>query len=138
MTADILTRDQRRSQRKRNVRPLTLYMVRTSKAEAAQRRALWPDTDHWRPTLRSECADVPRPCPYVGCRHHLYLDVTSFGSLTLNFPDLEPWELEHSCSLDVADAGKSTAEMVGDLMNITRERIRQVESAARQRMKGAA
>ena len=27
------------------------------------------------PTLRSQCVNMPRPCLYVSCRHHLYLDV---------------------------------------------------------------
>jgi len=45
----------------------------------------------------------------------------------LNFPDLEPWELEETCSLDVADRGGITLEEVGDILNLTRERVRQVE-----------
>jgi hypothetical protein len=49
------------------------------------------------------------------------------GSLKLNFPDLEVWELPETCSLDVADRGGMTLEEVGEIMNLTRERIRQVE-----------
>jgi len=45
----------------------------------------------------------------------------------LNFPDLEPWELVDTCALDVAERGGVTLEEVGEIMNMTRERIRQVE-----------
>ena len=67
----------------------------------------------------------------MGCRHHLYLDVHPVtGSLKLNFPHLEPWELERTCSLDEATAGPKTLEEVGAKMNVTRERVRQVEREA--------
>jgi hypothetical protein len=66
----------------------------------------------------------------VSCRHHLYLDVNRKGGVKLNFPDLEPWDMVESCSLDVADRGGETLETVGALMNVTRERIRQLEEKA--------
>ena len=81
-----------------------------------------------RPKTRGECGD--RPCPWVSCKHHLYLDVTAIGSLILNFPDIEPWELSETCALDVAEMDGLTLEEVGDLMNITRERVRQLEQMA--------
>lgn len=82
-----------------------------------------------RPRTRAECAEGPRPCLFISCKHHLFLDVNpETGSVKLNFPDKEPWELEESCALDVADRGGTTLEEVGVIMNLTRERIRQVES----------
>jgi hypothetical protein len=84
-----------------------------------------------RPTTRGECATGPRPCPFVGCRHHLYLDVArGSGAIKLNFPDVEVWEMPHSCVLDVAEQDGVTLERVGDIMNLTRERIRQIEARA--------
>ncbi len=81
-----------------------------------------------RPQTRAECAGEQRPCPWVSCKHHLYLDVNPrTGSIKLNFPDLEPWELKQTCALDVADDGGHTLEEVGDITNLTRERIRQLE-----------
>ena len=69
-----------------------------------------------------------RPCPWVACKHHLYLDINpETGSIKINFPDLEPWELQNTCALDVAERGGITLEEVGEIMNLTRERIRQVE-----------
>lgn len=80
------------------------------------------------PATRAECAGGIRPCPFVSCRHHLYLDVDEVrGSLKLNFPDLEVWEMPETCSLDAADREGMTLEEVGEAMNLSRERIRQVE-----------
>jgi len=89
---------------------------------------LYPPVDIPRPTTRDECRGEARPCPWVACKHHLYLDINpETGSIKINFPDLEPWELSHTCALDVAERGGITLEEVGEIMNLTRERIRQVE-----------
>jgi hypothetical protein len=72
----------------------------------------------------------------VSCKHNLYLDVNpSTGSIKLNFPDKEIWELEETCALDVADRGGITLEEVGGIMNLTRERIRQVETRGLQKLR---
>src|SRR5439155_26727050 len=85
----------------------------------------------WKPRTRAECVDGPRPCPFVSCQHHLYLDVSArTGAIKLNFPDLEVWEMNETCALDIADRGGTTLEDVGAIMNLTRERIRQVEVKA--------
>jgi len=82
-----------------------------------------------RPRSRADCANGPRPCMFISCKHHLYLDVNpATGSIKLNFPDMEVWELAETCALDVADRGGITLEEVGSIMNLTRERIRQVET----------
>ena len=82
-----------------------------------------------RPRTRADCAQGVRPCMFISCKHHLYLDVNpSTGSIKLNFPDREVWELAETCALDVADRGGITLEEVGSIMNLTRERIRQVET----------
>jgi hypothetical protein len=81
-----------------------------------------------RPRTRGECSSGPRPCPWVSCHHHLYLDVNpESGSIKINHPHLDPWELNNTCALDVADRAGITLEEVGEIMNLTRERIRQVE-----------
>jgi hypothetical protein len=83
-----------------------------------------------RPRVRKECLQKERPCLFVSCKHHLYLDVNpETGSIKLNFPDKEVWELRETCALDVAERGGLTLEEVGEILNLTRERIRQVEAA---------
>ncbi|HEX6272024.1 MAG TPA: hypothetical protein VFZ53_03255 [Polyangiaceae bacterium] len=102
-----------------------------------QAEALEAESD--RPHTRSQCVDGPRPCPHVSCRHHLYLDVNpNTGTIKLNFPDLEVWELAFSCALDVADLGGTAIELVSELMNVTRERIRQIEMQALSRLASTA
>jgi Sigma-70, region 4 len=126
-----ITREQRRSRRKREVRARTISVKRMTKRELEIGRLLYPESDYWRPRTRSECAGGPRPCPFVSCKYHLYIDVSPrTGAIKLNFPDLEVWEMGESCALDVADRGGTTLEDVGAIMNLTRERIRQVEVKA--------
>lgn len=81
-----------------------------------------------RPVARGDCLDGPRPCPWLSCRHHLYLEVAGDGFLRPNFPEIEPSEMQESCSLDVADRGGAKLADVGALLNITRERARQIEA----------
>lgn len=118
-----------RSRRKRAVRARTINVLRETKQERELARWLYPDaSDVVKPAVREDCDRGVRPCPFVSCKHHLYLDVSPrTGAIKLNFPDLEPWEVEESCALDVADRGGATLEDVGAIMNVTRERIRQVE-----------
>ncbi|MDX9722683.1 MAG: sigma factor-like helix-turn-helix DNA-binding protein [Myxococcota bacterium] len=83
-----------------------------------------------RPRTRSECPPY-RPCPYVTCRYHLYLDVTRRGRMRYNFPDIEVTNLDMSCALDLAERGPRTLEEIGSIMGgISRERVRQIEQAA--------
>jgi hypothetical protein len=80
-----------------------------------------------RPTTRAHCRDEARPCPWVGCRYHLLLDMTETGALVLNRPDgarrsaldahtpealVRAWmddavdhlaRMEYTCALDVLD-----------------------------------
>jgi hypothetical protein len=81
-----------------------------------------------RPTNRVQCRAQGRPCVYVGCKYNLYLDVNpQTGTIKMNFPDIEPHEMGHSCALDIADKGGSTLEFVSQAVNMTRERTRQYE-----------
>jgi hypothetical protein len=116
-----------RQKRRTRARSKTIAPKRLTKEEIQMGQLLMmPDVD--RPESRGACKDMPRPCPFVSCKHHLYLDVNpETGSIKLNFPDLEVWEMKETCSLDVADRGGITLEEVGEILNLTRERIRQVE-----------
>lgn len=81
-----------------------------------------------RPKTRGDCQGGPRPCPWVGCHHHLYLDVNPVtGTIKIGIPDREPWEMSHTCVLDVADLGGITLEETAEKFGVTRERIRQIE-----------
>ena len=92
----------------------------------------WVEPEEYeRPADREDCRFGARPCLYVACRFHLYLDVNPrTGSIKFNFPGKEVHELEETCALDVAERGGITLEEVGGLMNLTRERVRQLEAEA--------
>jgi len=122
------SRKVRRRGRRTRMRSKTIAMKRLTKEEMRIGALLNPPLDIPRPKFRGECKEEQRPCPWVSCKHHLYLDVNpETGSIKLNFPDLEVWEMKETCSLDVADKNGITLEEVGEIMNLTRERIRQVE-----------
>lgn len=78
---------------------------------ATRRLPLLVDHGGERPRTRAACVNGPRPCPWVSCRHHLEHE-------------------DESCSLDVADQGEHTLAEVGELLGLTRERIRQIELKA--------
>jgi len=129
--------DERRGRRKRRsrARARTISIRRLSKAELNRGRDLYPEDDYWKPKNRAECKNMERPCPFVSCKYHLYIDVHPVrGSIKLNFPDVEVWEMTETCALDVADRGGITLEEVGEIMNLTRERVRQVETAGLARL----
>ena len=107
---------------------MTVPIKSMTKEKMAAETLLYPEPVLGRPVTRGDCCGGKRPCPFVGCLHHLYLDVNGqTGSIKMNFPLIEPWEMGESCALDIADLGGVTLEEVGDAMNLTRERIRQVE-----------
>jgi hypothetical protein len=86
-----------------------------------------------RPRTRGDCANGPRPCPWASCRYHLALEVLEpTGNIKFNFPDAADdfSDLPATCALDVADLGGALLETVGVAMNMTRERVRQLEGAA--------
>lgn len=118
----------RRKRRSRS-RARTISIRRLSKSELNRGRELYPEMEYWRPETRGECMEMERPCPYVACKYHLYVDVHPVrGSIKINFPDVDVWEMTDTCALDIADRGGITLEEVGQIMNLTRERVRQLET----------
>ncbi|MBK7538770.1 MAG: DNA-binding protein [Myxococcales bacterium] len=123
-----VSRKIRRRRRRTRPRSKTIAMKRLTREELRVGAIMYPPVDVPRPATREQCREDMRPCPWVACKHHLYLDINpETGSIKINFPDLEPWELQNTCALDVAERGGITLEEVGEIMNLTRERIRQVE-----------
>jgi hypothetical protein len=102
-----------RRRRRARARARTISIRRLSKTELNLGRMMYPE------------------------EYHLYIDVHPVrGSIKINFPDLEVWEMTDTCALDIADRGGITLEEVGEIMNLTRERVRQVETQGLARLQG--
>ena len=108
-------------------------LSRWGRKKESARRVPYP-REIVRPTTRKECRNGIRPCPFVTCKFHLYLDVNNTGSYTVNFPELGPLDLKHTCALDIAEEGEHTLEEIGEILNITRERVRQIELACKEKL----
>lgn len=115
------------------------------------------DTLPKRPRTRADCIDGLRPCPWIECRHHLFIDVAPRdlgvwkpdgawraekldprrrrGSHVLRTVDDDTFvdillSMENTCVLDLVVSGGITLEETGDTFGITRERARQIEKRA--------
>jgi hypothetical protein len=89
---------------------------------------------HERVRTRGECQGGFRPCPFVSCKWHLYLDLKKKGGFKINHPPKDGetvvdvlLRMPDTCALDVADRGPHTLEDVGNRFGLTRERIRQIQ-----------
>lgn len=119
-----------------DLKPMSMAKKRLGRIEVEEGKKLLPYLEYRRPKTRRECKDGIRPCPFVSCRYHLYLDVNPVtGTLKLNFPGMHVWEMPFTCALDVSDMGGRTLEEVGQILNMTRERVRQLESTALKRIR---
>ena len=92
--------------------------------------------DYGRPITRGDCENDTGPCPWVSCKYNLYMEVSDqTGSIKLNFPNREPWEMTDSCALEVADRGGIKLREVSEIINVSRERTRQMEKRAIEKLK---
>ena len=80
-----------------------------------------------RPVCRSECANVPRPCPFVSCKYNTYLDAEG-DVLRLNHSEIEVWEMdpESSCVLDLVNNNSQgmTTKDIGTVVGLHHETVR--------------
>lgn len=129
--------------RKGKPRGRTESIKRLSKKALAAGAVVFPPEEtasyaHLRPVNRGECLEGGnnRPCPWVSCKYHLALDVSGrTGSIKSNYPDVGVWQMGRTCALDEADRGGMTLEDVADALNLTRERIRQIETKALRKLR---
>lgn len=133
---DSISPGRQRLKRKRYGKATSIPMRRAKKWRERFGHLAPVDFEYEKPKTRADCLSMGRPCPFVSCRYHLYLDVNpKTGSIKLNFPNIEVWEMEESCALDIAERGGITLEEVGAIMNLTRERVRQLEESALEKVK---
>lgn len=88
------------------------------------------------PRTRGECetggANEERPCPWIRCKHHLFIEVSHRGTI-----EVDVSTLKNTCVLDIADDGGMTLEEIGSMVGLTRERIRQLEEQGLRKMRKA-
>ena len=76
-------------------RPKTMSRREIQREERRRQRAgdVLEIIPYDRPMNRSECRSASRPCLFVACKYHLYLDVNpETGSIKMNFPEMEVFE----------------------------------------------
>lgn len=87
-----------------------------------------------KPKTRADCIDGPRPCRWITCRHHL---------VTIRKRDTEAEclaraeSMSETCSLDVAARGGTTHQEIADILGLCRERVRQNEESALNKLRSA-
>ncbi|MBT3704965.1 hypothetical protein HOG17_04270 [Candidatus Peregrinibacteria bacterium] len=91
-----------------------------------------------RPRTREECKNDVRPCPWVGCGFHLYLDVDDNGGIIFNHEntvfnddDLEDPDLRkmvQTCVLDIADKVKDglTFCEIAEYLGCTVKKVKEI------------
>jgi DNA-directed RNA polymerase sigma subunit (sigma70/sigma32) len=65
------------------------------------------------------------------------LDIQHGGNIRIAFKDIEPHELEYSCSLDIADGGQRILDEMATVLGVTRERTRQIYETALRKLRVA-
>lgn len=90
-----------------------------------------------RPITRKDCANVPRPCPYVSCRWNTYLDLLDDGTLVLNWGRLEPDQVPAwgSCVLDIADDGGISEETLMQVLGLSASEVSEVYEGALRKLR---
>jgi len=92
-----------------------------------------------RPTSREECPEGNDPCPFIGCRYHLAIDEATIGEALAAKPKLASGFIliDRNCALKFVDShpGGATLEEVGEELLLTRERVRQIEVKALEKLR---
>lgn len=107
---------------------------------------------HWRPKTRKDCEQGARPCPFVGCKHSLVMEVVGSSLKHVGVRDrdqesrtlsqraslqrVDSWSdaliaalgaMPETCALDVADSDGATQQEVAEILNLSTERVSQIE-----------
>ena len=146
--AEQMARYSAHTQNERRVARQTIKLLSSALNGANPEFAASEPEDYDRPRVRRDCltaeqagdglgdgSNAARPCPWISCRYHLYLDVNpETGTISYPFPDSEPWEIQSTCALDLADEGEATLIAIGQLLAVSKEAIRLPEEKAIEKM----
>ena len=95
--------------------------------------AVSPDT----PRIRRECPTGP--CPHVACRFHLWTErrFDQDGAVVALRETPAFGDADHTCTLHETARGPKTLEEIGAILDVSRERVRQIEGEALTRLRDA-
>jgi len=140
-----------RSYRKREAK--RAHTIQIKRFRARVMRADHADTEGYDepiPSTYGECLSralgtLTQPCWYLRCRYNLLLDIDPrSGSYKVTWPDLTSGAYgdeyhalpAHTCALHEAAHGGLTVHELGLMLNLTRERVRQIETKALHALRG--
>jgi hypothetical protein len=119
-----------------------MSLVREVQADTREYVTSIPRT--WGECQERALGTASNPCVHVRCKHNLLLDVSEdTGSYKVTWPHLASGHYgdeydalpQHTCALRVAEQGGMTLDEIGEMMNLTRERVRQIETKALLRLR---
>lgn len=114
----------------RKIRRVGSFTINVKRTPKRVLKVLGVQPEHWRPRHRADCRSVKRPCPYVSCKHNLYLDVMENGNIKINFAKGGPEALPPggSCVLDITERiGPLNETETGRALNMTYEGVRRIQ-----------
>lgn len=90
------------------------------------------------PRTRGDCAGVARPCPHLGCRHHLWLRLQSENPGNPQRGRQGPTTFRpitnETCALDVAERGAEVEE-IAKLLGCDATRVRQLAASGLEKLR---
>jgi hypothetical protein len=99
------------------------------------------DDEVTRPRTRGECHSIRRelgegrlvPCPFMSCRHNLYVDKAGYRRLRV-IREYDPDDLMPSCVLDVAENGQVEKSEITEIMGLSLRSIEYIEESGKRNM----
>lgn len=71
------------------------------------------------PKIRGHCENGPRPCPWILCKYHLYLDVAIESRSNGDHFGKTLTEIPETCALDLANGNGMEWEEIGEVLGTT-------------------